>query len=209
MLGQRHNHAPRLLAVVGCWSTAAGGGCDDDDDDWDDSAYSDDDVYEDEYEYEYEEDDSSPAQDDAVSSSLRWLRSRYQGNIVPLHALDDALAELHETHNVSMTTIARVGARWHVAGRGAPSAGPQGNGLKAAASSLPQEWRATQRLPRLHPAHAPTTQVVRNRGICLSTCEEYGSPAALRAALREDPGLLVPLYAAKDYFYAKQCLIRL
>lgn len=50
-------------------------------------------------------------------------------------------------------------------------------------------------------------EVVGSKGICLRNCVEYGSPEALRAALRANRKLILPRSKAKQYKYAKRCLI--
>jgi hypothetical protein len=53
---------------------------------------------------------------------------------------------------------------------------------------------------------------IKNRGICLGNCKEYGSQAALRAVLAACTGskrctLLVRKGDAKEYKHVKMCLV--
>ena len=50
---------------------------------------------------------------------------------------------------------------------------------------------------------------VKDRGICLGNCKEYGSQEALRAVLRNKRWLIVPRDKAKKHRFVKMCLIEL
>ena len=50
-------------------------------------------------------------------------------------------------------------------------------------------------------------KVIRDFGICLKNCFQYGSPSKLRKALKNDRSLLVNRNEAKKYKYVKNCLI--
>jgi hypothetical protein len=48
---------------------------------------------------------------------------------------------------------------------------------------------------------------IKNRGICLRNCKEYGSQTALRLVLLHNEKLIVPKEQAKAYKHVKVCLI--
>jgi hypothetical protein len=117
---------------------------------------------------------------------------------VPLKVLEAELENLFEELGVSMTKFKEV-VRW---GRGC---GGWVQGCKdPAVAPLPQPPCQQEMLCR--PWH-PRSWDARSQGICLRNAQAYGGPAALRAALRVKPMLIVSRKAAKEFKYVKKCLI--
>ena len=50
-------------------------------------------------------------------------------------------------------------------------------------------------------------RIIKNKGICLKNCVEYGSKQALQRKLRSNPRLILNRNQAKRYKYVKNCLI--
>ena len=50
-------------------------------------------------------------------------------------------------------------------------------------------------------------KIIKNKGICLKNCVEYGSRQALQRKLRSNPRLTLSRNKAKRYKYVKSCLI--
>ena len=48
---------------------------------------------------------------------------------------------------------------------------------------------------------------IKEKGICLRNCKEYGSEAALRLVLQHNKKLIVPRQQAKEYKHVKMCLV--